>query len=94
MATIAIGENVYQRAERYAKEHNVSVRTFVEGTIIKAIDAGQAYPGKKFKRKPYEELSPLVRQLIGKGEASKEVMDDLDGRNARMEYLEDKHGEV
>ena len=65
--TITIRGSVYQGAQRYAKEHNVSLDTFVESIIVKAIG-------------------------IGPGNASKEVEEDINGRNARMEYLEEKYG--
>lgn len=91
--TITIRGNVYRGAQRYAKEHNMSIDTFVENIIIDTIGLEKAEtPKKKFRRKSYDELSPVVKDLIGHNNASKEVMDDLDGHKARMEYLEKKHG--
>lgn len=92
--TITIRGRVYQGAQRYAKEHNVSLDTFVESIIVKAIglDRPKRVKKKKFKLKSFDELSPRVRSLIGPGNASKEVEEDINGRNARMEYLEEKYG--
>ena len=92
--TITIRGSVYQGAQRYAKEHNVSLNTFVESIIVKAIglDMPKRVKKNKFKLKSFDELSPRVRSLIGPGNASKEVEEDINGRNARMEYLEEKYG--
>lgn len=91
--TITIRGNVYQGAQRYAKEHNVNLDTFVESIIVKAIGLDRPrHAKKKFKLKSFDELSPRVRSLIGPGNASKEVEEDINGRNARMEYLEEKYG--
>lgn len=90
--TITIRGNIYQGAQRYAKEHNVNLDMFVESVIIKAIGLDKPKKKRKFKRKTFDELSPVVKELIGTHEPSKEVMDDIDGRKARMEYLEQKYG--
>lgn len=91
--TITIRGNVYQGAQRYAKEHNVSLDTFVESIIVKAIGHGKPERSpKKFRLKSLEELSPRVRNLIGSGNVGKEIEEDADGRKARKEYLEEKYG--
>lgn len=90
--TITIRGNVYQRAQRYAKEHNINLDAFVESIIVKAIELDRPRAKKKFKLKSFDELSPRVRSLIGPGNVSKEAEEDVDGRNARMEYLEEKYG--
>lgn len=91
--TITIRENVYQGAQRYAKEHNVNLDTFVESIIVKAIGLDKPkQTHKKFKLKSFDELSPRVKSLIGTGNVSKESEEDVNGRNARIEYLEEKHG--
>lgn len=64
--TIIIRGSVYQGAQRYAKEHNVSLNTFVESIIVKAIglDMPKRVKKNKFKLKSFDELSPRVRSLI------------------------------
>lgn len=37
---------------------------------------------------------PIAWLLAGKSKAGKEAVDGLGGRNARMEYLEERHGEA
>ncbi len=92
--TITLNGTVFRRAQRYAKEHNVSVDAFVEELVIKAIGVSkrkQTVDRKRFRLKAIDELSPRVRSLIGAGRISEGANDDLNGRNARMEYLEEKY---
>lgn len=91
--TITIRRNVFLGAERYAREHNVSLDAFVEGVIIKAIGLDQSgKAGGKFRLRSFDELSPRVKSLIGSGTTDKAVDGDIDGRKARMEYLQEKYG--
>lgn len=91
--TITIRGNVYQGAKRYAKEHNVSLDTFVENIIINAIGLDKPKPTqRKFRLKSFDELSPRVRSLIGSGSVSKDGENDINGREARVKHFEDKYG--
>lgn len=90
--TITIRGNVYQDAQRYAKLHNVSLDTFVENIIVKAISLDKPkQTHKKFKLKSFNELSPRVKSLIGPGNVSEEAENDINGRNARNEHFEEKY---
>lgn len=88
--TITIRGNVYQGAQRYAREHNISLDTFVENIIINAIGLDKPQR-KKFKLKSFDKLSPRVRNLIGPGNVSVEAEEDVNGRKARMENFEEKY---
>lgn len=92
-STITIKRNVFLGAERYAMEHNVSLDDFVEDFIIKAIGLDQSgKAGGKFRLRPFDELSPRVKSLIGSGTTDKAVGEDIDGRKSQMEYLQEKYG--
>lgn len=86
MNTISIDTNIYQGAENYAKTHNISITELIENAILK-------YVGKKktFRLKTEEELSPTVRSLIEIAKPSGKD-EDINGRDARMEFLAEKYG--
>ena len=86
MYAINLNKDVFNGAARYAQKHNVSVESFIETLIINAVKEKP-----KFDYKSEENLSPLIKSLIG-------VLpqhDDADVfayKKARMEYLTDKYG--
>lgn len=86
MNTITIDDNIYRGAELYAKLHNISITKLVEKAILNIVSQKE----KPFELKKEEELSPEIRSLIGVVKAPSQI-DDLNGRNARMEYLKEKY---
>ena len=86
MNTITIDDNIYRGAELYAKLHNISITKLVEKAIQNIVSQKE----KPFELKKEEELSPEIRSLIGVVKSPSQI-DDLNGRNARMEYLKEKY---
>lgn len=86
MNTITIDDNIYRGAELYAKLHNISITKLVEKAILNIVSQKE----KPFELKKEEELSPEIRSLIGVVKSPSQI-DDLNGRNARMEYLKEKY---
>ena len=85
MEAINLNKDIYDGAARYAKSQNVSVERFVETLIINAMKEKP-----KLKYKSEEELSPLVKSLIGV--IPQHDGDDFDYKKARMDYLTEKYG--
>lgn len=86
MNTITIDTDIYKGAEVYARKHNLNLKKFIERVILNAVSQKPA-----FRMKPESELSPVVRDLIGIAKHT-DTEDDLDGKDARMEYLSEKYG--
>lgn len=86
MNTITIDDNIYRGAELYAKLHNISITKLVEKAILNIVSQKE----KPFELKKEEELSPEIRSLIGVVKSPSQI-EDLNGRNARMEYLKEKY---
>lgn len=86
MNTITIDNNIYRGAEIYAKLHNISVKSLVEKAILNIVGDKK----HTFELKGEKELSPTVQSLIGVAKPSGNK-EDIDGKNARMEYLEEKY---
>ena len=85
MNTISIDTNIYRGAEHYARMHNISITELAEKAILKFV-------GKKtFRLKSEDELSAAVQSLIGIAKPSNQD-EDVNGRDARMEYLSEKYG--
>ena len=60
MYAINLNKDVFNGAARYAQKHNVSVESFIESLIINAVKEKP-----KFDYKSEENLSPLIKSLIG-----------------------------
>lgn len=86
MNTITIDDNIYRGAELYAKLHNISITKLVEKAILNIVSQKE----KPFELKKEEELSPEIRSLIGVVKSPSQI-EDLNGQNARMEYLKEKY---
>ena len=85
MYAINLNKEVYIGAARYAKKHNVSVESFIETLIINAVKEKP-----KLKYKSEEDLSPLIKSLIGVLPHHDDA-DDFDHKKVRMEYLTEKY---
>ena len=86
MYAINLNKDVFNGAARYDKKHNVSVESFIETLIINAVKEKP-----KFDYKSEENLSPLIKSLIGVLPQHDDA-DEFDYKKARMEYLTDKYG--
>lgn len=86
MFAINLNKDVFNGAARYAQKHNVSVESFIESLIINAVKEKP-----KFDYKSEENLSPLIKSLIGVLPQHDDA-DEFDYKKARMEYLTDKYG--
>ena len=86
MYAINLNKDVFDGAVRYAQKHNVSVESFIETLIINAVKEKP-----KFDYKSEENLSPLIKSLIGVLPQHDDA-DEFDYKKARMEYLTDKYG--
>lgn len=86
MYAINLNKDVFNGAVRYAQKHNVSVESFIESLIINAVKEKP-----KFDYKSEENLSPLIKSLIGVLPQHDDA-DEFDYKKARMEYLTDKYG--
>ena len=86
MYSINLNKDVFNGAARYAQKHNVSVESFIESLIINAVKEKP-----KFDYKSEENLSPLIKSLIGVLPQHNEA-DEFDYKKARMEYLTEKYG--
>ena len=86
MYAINLNKDVFNGAVRYAQKHNVSVESFIETLIINAVKEKP-----KFNYKSEENLSPLIKSLIGILPQHNDA-DEFDYKTARMEYLTEKYG--
>ena len=86
MYAINLNKDVFNGAARYAQKHNVSVESFIESLIINAVKEKP-----KFDYKSEENLSPLIKSLIGVLPQHDDA-DEFDYKKARIEYLTDKYG--
>ena len=86
MYAINLNKDVLNGAVRYAEKHDVSVESFIESLIINAVKEKP-----KFDYKSEENLSPLIKSLIGVLPQHDDA-DEFDYKKARMEYLTDKYG--
>ena len=84
MDSITIDPTVYHRAEEYAREHNLSVGELVEHALVALFGNKEGYV-----LKGEEELSPSIRSLIGIAAGAN--TSDVNGRDAREEYLREKY---
>ena len=86
MYAVKLNKDVYNGAARYTKKQNDSVERFIETLIINAVKEKP-----KFNYKSEENLSPLIKSLIGVLPQHDDA-DEFDYKKARMEYLTEKYG--
>ena len=78
---IAINNNIYQQAQVYAQGQGLNLGSVIENFLVQLIC-------KKSEKK--EALVPdAVMSLLGAGDSV--ATDDLNGREAYYQYLEEKH---
>lgn len=91
MNTISIDPHVWKGAEAYARLHNISLEKLIEKALTSIMGNDNTKEPYRIKRE--EELSPEIRSLIGAAKSPSQGQDtDLDGKEARMEYLRQKYG--
>ncbi len=98
MNTISINTQLYEFAANYASENNISISSLVEDFLTSLRkNAGQATAKqhgtkhKKYVMKEVSELSSIVQQLAGIAKTADNNFDDLNGIEAKTEYLTDKY---
>ena len=85
MKTVAIDQTIYQGAELYALQNNISVQSIIEQGIILFLNKAQS-PVKRIPHVSYKEALDFVSTLSAKG--GQQVPSDEDGSDARTEkYL-------
>ena len=95
MNTISINTQLYEFAESYAMENNVSISKLIEdflsGLLKNNKKKSTKKPTGKYVMKELSELSPIVQQLAGIAKSDDNDVDDLNGVKAKEEYLEEKY---
>ena len=77
---VAINPNVYQQAQAYAQEHGLNLTNIIENFLMQFI--GQTNTIE-------QPVPDVVLSLIGTGEPLAD--DDLNGREAYYQYIEEKY---
>ena len=87
MATITLSNTIYNKAQIFANENNITVDDLIS-SLIKQLTLTRKQ--KKSKLKPIEELSPSLQQFIGFAKPKRKNKNDINGDLARTEYLNSK----
>lgn len=90
MNTVTLRQDAYASAQRYARKQNKSVDEVVNNLVITYFVNASSMHGddnEAFQLKSEQELSPIVRDLIGIASET-----SLDAKEARAKYLEEKFG--
>lgn len=77
---VAINPNVYQQAQAYAQEHGLNLTNIIENFLMQFIGQTKAIE---------QPVPDVVLSLIGMGEPLAD--DDLNGREAYYQYIEEKY---
>lgn len=95
MNTISINTQLYNFAESYALENNISVSQLIENFLSGLLKKSEKKSKKKTKKgyvmKEVSELSPIVRQLAGIAKSEDNDSEDLNGIDAKTEFLTEKY---
>ncbi|MBR1499743.1 MAG: hypothetical protein IJ615_08995 [Bacteroidaceae bacterium] len=78
---IAINPDIYRSAQAFATQQGLSLKTVIEDFLVHFAREG--------KRVADQTVPDVVLSLLGAGEPVPE--DDLNGRKAYYQYLEEKH---
>ncbi|MBQ8656212.1 MAG: hypothetical protein IJ527_04035 [Prevotella sp.] len=87
MATITLDTAVYNKAQAYADEKNISVDELVVSLINKLTPKRKG----KYRMKPIEELSPLLQQIAAMPRTGGLEDDDVNCNQARLEHYKEKY---
>lgn len=78
---IAINPDIYRSAQAFATQQGLSLKTVIEDFLVHFAREG--------KQAADQVVPDVVLSLLGAGEPVQE--DDLNGRKAYYQYLEEKH---
>lgn len=79
---VAINNNIYKQASAYAQQQGLNLTSVIEDFLVRFI--------RRNKSAATEQTVPdIVLSLLGAGEPLAE--DDLNGREAYQQYLEEKY---
>lgn len=90
MATITIGQELYDNVKCYADEKKVSVEEYVVSIITSVIPKRNTKKKTKYKMKKVEELSPLLQNILNMPRTGQIDGNDINGTIAREEYYKEK----
>lgn len=91
MTSITISDDLYRNLEQSAKLSNTSLHNFVEQALNWAISKAKRPKSVKYKLKSVDELPKEIQDIIGIAKDAKVKDDDLNGDDARWEYLKEKY---
>ena len=78
---VAINKNIYQQASDYAQQQGLNITAVIENFLVRFI-------GRSKVAQQQERIPDIVLSLLGAGEPN---ADDLNGREAYYQYLEEKY---
>ncbi len=78
---IAINPDIYRSAQAFATQQGLSLKTVIEDFLV--------HFARGEKQAADQAVPDIVLSLLGAGEPVQE--DDLNGRKAYYQYLEEKH---
>lgn len=78
---VAINNSIYQKAQTYAQKQGLDLSSVIEGFLMHFI--------RKSKATEDQAVPDVVLSLLGAGEPIDD--NDLNGRNAYYQYLEQKY---
>lgn len=78
---VAINNNIYQKAQTYAQQQGLNLTTVIESFLMHFIS--------KSKATAEQPIPDVVLSLLGAGAPIDD--DDLNGRKAYSQYLEEKY---
>ena len=79
---IAINSIIYQKAQAYAQQNGLNLTTVIENFLVRFMGKNQSTTEK-------ENVPDVVLSLLGAGESVDD--DDINGRKAYSQYLEEKY---
>jgi len=87
MATITIGQELYNDVKLYAAEKKVSVEDFIVSIITSVLPR---HAKKTYQMKKVQELSPLLQNILNMPRTGQIDGNDINGIQAREEYYNEK----
>ncbi len=78
---LAINRNIYRQAQAYAQQQGLNLTAVIENFLVRFIGKSQEDAN--------ENIPDVVLSLLGAGEAVD--AEDLNGREAYYQYLEEKY---
>ncbi|MBR1688637.1 MAG: hypothetical protein IJ710_08950 [Prevotella sp.] len=91
MATITVSAETYNVAKSYADFKKISVDELIV-SLINKLAIPKAAKQQQVALKPQTDLHPDLQALVGFAKPAQSSDEDLNGRQAREEYLMEKYG--